>query len=46
MTELEIRFCPYCGVMRFEVSSDSEGGFVYCDLCGIDVPVEELVKTV
>jgi hypothetical protein len=40
---LEQRFCPYCFMQQFDVSDTTEGS-VYCDICGIDVPIKELVK--
>ncbi len=38
------RFCPYCSVMEFDMASVEAS--VYCEVCGIDVPAEELVQTV
>lgn len=52
MEELETRdvpsgankpFCPFCFMQQFEVS-EASSGTVYCDNCGIDVPVKDLVK--
>ncbi len=40
----DVRFCPYCGQMSFNVMGLREGS-VYCEFCGVDVPVAELVKT-
>ena len=37
------RFCPYCFMQQFEVTDTSEGS-VYCEVCGIDIPVRELVN--
>ena len=37
------RFCPYCFMQQFEVS-DTADGSVYCEICGIDIPIKELVK--
>jgi hypothetical protein len=37
------RFCPYCFMQQFEVTDTSEGS-VYCEVCGIDIPVRELTK--
>ena len=37
------RFCPYCFMQQFEVSDTTEGS-VYCEVCGIDIPIKELVK--
>jgi len=39
----EKRFCPYCFMQQFEVTDTSEGS-VYCEVCGIDIPVRELTK--
>jgi hypothetical protein len=39
----DYRFCPYCfqhQVDLVEVHGDS----VYCEICGIDVEIKELVK--
>jgi hypothetical protein len=36
-------FCPFCFMQQFDVS-EASGGSVYCDVCGIDIPVGELVK--
>ena len=38
------RFCPYCFMQQFEVSDTTEGRSVYCEVCGIDIPLKELVK--
>jgi hypothetical protein len=35
-------FCPFCFMQQFDVAGAS-GGSVYCDVCGIDIPVGELV---
>lgn len=37
------RFCPYCFMQQFEVSDTTEGS-VYCEVCGIDILIKELVK--
>lgn len=42
--EKDIRFCPFCSVMQFDMATVEEN--VHCEVCGIDVPVEELVRTV
>ena len=43
MTEnKEIRYCPYCGMTSFELFGD-ETGSLYCEYCGIDVEVKELI---
>ncbi|MBI4573453.1 MAG: hypothetical protein HY713_09255 [candidate division NC10 bacterium] len=39
----DIRFCPYCFQQAFEMS-DKMAEWVYCEICGIDVEVKELVK--
>lgn len=36
-------FCPFCFMQQFEVT-EASSGTVYCDNCGIDVPVKDLVK--
>jgi len=36
-------FCPFCFMQQFEVTETSEGS-VYCDVCGIDIPIRDLVK--
>ena len=38
----EIRYCPYCGMTSFELSGDEEGS-LYCEYCGVDVEVKELI---
>ncbi len=40
----DIRFCPFCGQMSFDVLGLYEGS-VYCEFCGVDVAVADLVKT-
>jgi hypothetical protein len=46
MTEgKDLRFCPYCFLIQFDMAA-IEGPSVFCEVCGIDVLVEELVKTV
>lgn len=40
----DVRFCPYCGQMSFDVLAQRQGS-VYCEFCGVDVPVADLVKT-
>jgi hypothetical protein len=44
MAKKDIRFCPYCSMMQFDMT-EVEGN-VHCALCGIDVAVEDLVETV
>ncbi len=39
------RFCPYCFMQQFEVTETSAGS-VYCEVCGIDVAVKDLVRSV
>lgn len=41
--EKDIRFCPYCSETEFEVD-EGKGGSVFCNVCGIDIPIKELVK--
>jgi ribosomal protein L37AE/L43A len=36
------RYCPYCGMTSFEVSGEEEGS-LYCEYCGVDVEVRELI---
>ncbi len=38
-----VRFCPYCFQMSFDMS-EVKGDFVFCEICGVDVEVKELVK--
>jgi hypothetical protein len=38
-----VRFCPYCFMQQFQVSDRIEGS-VYCEVCGIDIPVKDLVN--
>ncbi len=38
-----VRFCPYCFQMSFDLS-EVKGEFVFCEICGVDVEVKELVK--
>jgi hypothetical protein len=39
----ELRFCPYCFQMAFQ-ASEIRGEYVFCEICGVDVEVKELVK--
>ena len=39
----ETRFCPYCGMSAFELSGREEG-VVFCEYCGIDVEVKDLIS--
>ncbi len=41
--ERQIRFCPYCFQQQFNLA-EVEGEKVYCEICGVDVEVRELVK--
>lgn len=43
-TDKDIRFCPYCAQMQFEVTGKDERALVYCELCGVDVAVYELIQ--
>ena len=36
-------FCPFCFMQQFEITEASQGS-VYCDMCGIDIPIKDLVK--
>jgi ribosomal protein L37E len=43
MTEKkDIRYCPFCGRTSFEVSGEEDDS-VYCEHCGVDVKVKELI---
>jgi len=37
-------FCPYCAMMQFHVDPEEEGR-VYCPVCGVDIPIRDLVRT-
>jgi hypothetical protein len=39
----QIRFCPYCFQQQFNLA-ELKGDKVYCEICGVDVEVRELVK--
>ncbi len=39
----EQRFCPYCFQIAFDVS-EVQGDWVFCEICGVDVEVKELVR--
>lgn len=41
----DLLFCPYCGQMSFRVDN-ADGETVYCEFCGVDVAIDELVKVV
>jgi hypothetical protein len=40
--EKDTRFCPYCSLLEFDMATVDT--YVHCEICGVDVPVEELVK--
>jgi len=40
----DIRICPSCGQMSFDVVGMPEG-CVYCEFCGAEVAIAALVKT-
>lgn len=40
----DVRFCPYCAQISFDVTDKSEEGFVYCEVCGVDVPIKDLIQ--
>ncbi|KRT70143.1 MAG: hypothetical protein XU15_C0006G0045 [candidate division NC10 bacterium CSP1-5] len=44
MAKQDIRFCPFCSVMQFDMAE--VGASVHCEVCGIEVAAEELVETV
>ena len=39
----EVRFCPYCFQMTFELSQ-IKGEWIFCEICGVDIEVKDLVK--
>lgn len=39
----DLRFCPYCFQMAFEVS-EIKGEWIFCEICGVDIEVKELVR--
>ena len=39
----DTRFCPYCFQQSFEMT-EVKSQFVYCEICGVDVAVNELEK--
>lgn len=39
----DVRFCPFCFQQVFDMS-ETKGDWVYCEMCGIDIEVKELVK--
>lgn len=40
----DIRFCPYCAQSEFDGTGKGEEGPLYCEICGIDVPIKELIR--
>ena len=42
--EKDIRYCPYCSLMEFDLATAENR--VHCEICGVDVPVEELVSAI
>ena len=40
----EIRFCPYCFQQTFDMAEVS-GEWAYCEICGVDIEVKELIKS-
>ncbi|MFQ5990546.1 MAG: hypothetical protein ACE5K9_11590 [Candidatus Methylomirabilales bacterium] len=44
MTVRDVRFCPYCSMMEFDM--ELVGTSVHCDFCGVEILAEELVKSV
>jgi ribosomal protein L37E len=38
----DIRYCPFCGRTSFELSGEEDDS-VYCEHCGVDVKVKELI---
>lgn len=41
--EKDIRFCPYCSVTEFDMARVETN--VHCEVCGVDLPADELVKS-
>jgi hypothetical protein len=39
----EILFCPYCFQQQFD-RGEIQGPRVYCEVCGVEVAVKDLVK--
>ena len=39
----DMRFCPYCFQQEFDVSGSQEGS-VFCEVCGVNVAVKDLIK--
>lgn len=42
--EKDIRYCPYCSLMEFDLATADD--HVHCEICGVEVPVEELVAAI
>jgi len=40
----DVRFCPYCAQISFDVIGRDEEGYVYCEVCGVDIPIKELIQ--
>ncbi len=40
----DVRFCPYCAQISFDVINRDEEGYVYCEVCGVDIPIKELFQ--
>jgi hypothetical protein len=39
----DIRFCPFCYQMSFEMSQVT-GSQVFCEVCGVEIEVKDLVE--
>ncbi len=42
-SQSQILFCPFCFQQQFS-TAEIKGDKVYCDICGVDVEVKDLVK--
>ena len=42
-TPSDVRFCPYCFLQQFDLAG-REGTAVYCEMCGVDIEIQALVK--
>jgi hypothetical protein len=40
----DIRFCPYCFQQTFDMAQVS-GEWIFCEICGVDVEVKELIRS-
>lgn len=40
----DIRFCPYCFQQTFDMAEVS-GEWAYCEICGVDIEVKELIRS-